>query len=74
MKVTENFHVVCNGKICSFLSNLFFSDEDISLLLEAANWAPTHKRSEPWRYVVIPGPGPIIEYLEFIDTWYADHR
>ncbi len=24
-------------------------------LFEAANWAPTHRRTEPWRYVVITG-------------------
>lgn len=34
-----------------------FSSEDISKeeiqeLLEAANWAPTHKRTEPWRFKV----------------------
>ena len=29
--------------------------EEIDFLLEAANWAPTHHRSEPWRYVVIQG-------------------
>lgn len=31
------------------------SDEDIKLMLEAANWAPTHKRTEPWRFVVFKG-------------------
>lgn len=31
------------------------SDEDLRLLLEAANWAPTHKRNEPWRFVVFRG-------------------
>ncbi len=54
--------------------NKFDSDEDVATLLDAANWAPTHHRSEPWRYVVIPGPGPIIQYLEFIDSWYSNHR
>ena len=32
-----------------------FSDEDLSYLLEAANWAPTHHKTEPWRYVAISG-------------------
>ena len=31
------------------------SQEEIERLLEAANWAPTHHRSEPWRYVVVSG-------------------
>lgn len=37
-----------------------FNDEPIAIdlvdqLLELANWAPTHKRTEPWRFVVISG-------------------
>ncbi|WP_066218505.1 nitroreductase family protein [Formosa haliotis] len=27
----------------------------IDQLLEAANWAPTHKRTEPWRFKVLQG-------------------
>ena len=30
-------------------------DEDIWRLLENANYAPSHKRTEPWRYVVFSG-------------------
>ena len=29
------------------------SDEKIWKILEAANWAPTHGKTEPWRFVVI---------------------
>lgn len=29
----------------------------IEQLLENANWAPTHKRTEPWRFVVFSGAG-----------------
>ena len=37
-----------------------FTDEEIpediiDQLLELANWAPTHRRTEPWRYVVVSG-------------------
>ncbi len=28
---------------------------DIEKILEAANWAPTHKRTEPWRFKVLQG-------------------
>ncbi|MBT8265363.1 MAG: nitroreductase, partial [Bacteroidia bacterium] len=28
---------------------------DIEQLLEAANWAPTHRRTEPWRFKVVQG-------------------
>lgn len=31
--------------------------EDIQTLLEAANAAPTHKRTQPWRFVVFRGEG-----------------
>ena len=31
------------------------TQEELNLLLEAANCAPTHKRNEPWRYTVIQG-------------------
>lgn len=29
--------------------------EEILTILEAANWAPTHKRTEPWRFKVFHG-------------------
>ena len=41
--------------------------EEIDFLLEAANWAPTHHRSEPWRYVVIQG-GNIFVKLNIFDV------
>lgn len=31
--------------------------EIIERMLENANWAPTHKRTEPWRFVVFTGAG-----------------
>ena len=34
-------------------NNLSIDDNDINLILEAANWAPTHKKTEPWRFKVI---------------------
>jgi nitroreductase len=32
-------------------------DEIVMQLLENANWAPTHKLTEPWRFVVFSGAG-----------------
>ena len=29
--------------------------EDIEKILEAANWAPTHRKTEPWRFKVMTG-------------------
>ena len=31
------------------------SDQEIKDILESANWAPTHKYTEPWRFVVFSG-------------------
>ncbi len=47
--------------------------EHLDLILEAANWAPTHQKNQPWRYVVLSGPDAIRSYLDFLDKWYADH-
>jgi nitroreductase len=33
------------------------SKHDITALLEAANWAPTHGKTEPWRFVVLGQQG-----------------
>ncbi len=33
------------------------NDEIIHQMLENANWAPTHKFTEPWRFVVFSGEG-----------------
>jgi nitroreductase len=33
------------------------SKEDLNTILESARWAPTHKRTEPWRYKIIQGNG-----------------
>jgi nitroreductase len=33
------------------------SKQDIMALLEAANWAPTHGKTEPWRFVVLGQQG-----------------
>src|SRR4051812_2419602 len=31
--------------------------EYINLILEAANWAPNHGKTEPWRFIVYTGAG-----------------
>ncbi|RMA66395.1 nitroreductase family protein [Ulvibacter antarcticus] len=36
-------------------NNDAISKEEIKEILEAANWAPTHRRTEPWRFKVILG-------------------
>ena len=41
-------------------------------LLEAANWAPSHRRTEPWRFVVVQGAA--LEHLSqvYIEALEAD--
>lgn len=39
----------------SFFTTEKLNDADIKEMLEAANWAPTHKFTEPWRFIVFTG-------------------
>lgn len=48
--------------------------EQVEILLEAANWAPTHQKCEPWRFTVISGGDKISDYLDFLDNWYKDNK
>lgn len=45
--------------------------EDILKLLEAANWAPTHKMTEPWRFIVLHSKPARIELSEFLGEYYT---
>ncbi len=36
------------------------SEETINIILEAANCAPNHKRTEPWRFKVFYGEGRVV--------------
>ncbi len=40
-----------------FISGKVIPEEIIRQLLENANWAPTHKNTEPWRFVIFSGHG-----------------
>jgi nitroreductase len=45
------------------------TSEELNHILESANWAPTHKRTEPWRFKVIQGDARN-RFAEFmIDTY-----
>ena len=46
---------------------------EVEQFLEAANWAPTHGRTEPWRYVVIQGGAAVSAYLDRVEEWYSEH-
>ena len=50
------------------------TQEEIDLILEAANWAPTHQRCEPWRYTVIQSGAGASDYLDRVEDWYSEHK
>ena len=52
-------------------NNCPVDDKDIKLILEAANWAPTHKKTEPWRFKVIKGDYKK-EFGEFLGKKYKE--
>ncbi|WP_310994311.1 nitroreductase family protein [Aequorivita marina] len=44
---------------------------EILSILEAANWAPTHKRTEPWRFKVFHGDS-LVELGKFMGETYKN--
>jgi nitroreductase len=44
-------------------------DEIILQILENANWAPTHRKTEPWRFKIFKGPG-LLEMSDFLSECY----
>ncbi|MGC3948355.1 MAG: nitroreductase [Chryseolinea sp.] len=46
-------------------------DRIVRQMLENANWAPTHKLTEPWRFVVFTGDG-ITKLAEFQSSLYKE--
>lgn len=47
------------------------SDEIIQEILESANWAPNHGKTEPWRLTVFTGNG-IDKYVKTIEKVFAE--
>ncbi|HLS30933.1 MAG TPA: nitroreductase [Flavobacteriaceae bacterium] len=43
--------------------------EEIEKILESSNWAPTHRRTEPWRFKIIRGE-KLTEFGEFLAERY----
>ena len=43
------------------------SDEVINEILESANWAPNHGKTEPWRLTVFTGEGIKNDYVKIIE-------
>lgn len=53
-------------------SNEEITQEELNLILESANWAPTHKKTEPWRFKVIQGSAKK-RFSEFMLTQYKNN-
>ena len=54
----QTFNLIKNRRTVTpkdYLSGGSISDEDLGTILEAANWAPTHNKTQPWRYVMLSG-------------------
>lgn len=51
-------------------------DQLVEQMLENANWAPTHGRTEPWRFVVFTGDGldKLAEYQASMYRKYTPHE
>ena len=56
------------------LSGDRLSQEEVEAVLDAAVWAPTHHKNQPWRFTVLDGPQAIAGYLDRLDAWYSDHK
>ena len=50
--------------------NQVLKKTELETILEAANWAPTHNKTEPWRYIVFQGSSAISSYLDFLEDYY----
>jgi nitroreductase len=48
------------------------TDVVIQQLLNNANFAPTHKRTEPWRFIVFSGQS-LIQLSEYAAAWYKNN-
>lgn len=55
--------------VAQFKENDPVDENIISELLENANWAPTHKLTEPWRFVVFSGDG-LKKFADFQSDLY----
>jgi len=48
------------------------SKEDLMEILENANWAPTHKKTQPWRFKIIQGEA-LARLGDFLAEWYKNN-
>lgn len=73
MNPDELFHIIRNRRAIypASYTEVPIDKDKIELLLEAANWAPSHKRTEPWRFRVLRGNAKI-RFADFAAQAYQD--
>ena len=59
LSIEETNHLLRNRRSIypAMYSDVPVEDDIVKTMLENANWAPTHKLTEPWRFVVFKGEG-----------------
>lgn len=74
MKSDELFEIIKTRRNVNPLQygDAEISELELSQILESANWAPTHKRTEPWRFKVIQGQGKV-KFAEFMVQKYMEN-
>ncbi len=75
MKVDTISQIIRNRR--SVFPNLFtgtnIDRQIIELLLEDANWAPTHRRTEPWRFIVFHRESARRRLGAYLGNWYREN-
>lgn len=74
MKSDELFDIIKKRRSVNPLqySDEPISEDEMNQILESANWAPNHKRTEPWRFKVIQGKARQ-RFAEFMVKKYMDN-
>jgi nitroreductase len=48
------------------------TEQELNMILESANWAPTHKRTEPSRFIILQGKA-LNRFSEFMLSQYDEN-
>lgn len=74
MKSEELFEIIKTRRSVNPLQygDAEITQAELNQILESANWAPNHKRTEPWRFKVIQGNAKM-RFAEFMVKKYMDN-
>ncbi len=74
MNFKELSHIIKNRRMVSPTMYLDkpISDETILDILENANWAPTHKKTEPWRFKIFKGER-LKDLSNYLGSYYKEN-